>query len=287
MPTLLGTVAIVLLTKRSRWRAIDHGPMMSPDTVSSLFPDRPIRPLPKRRLRERLSPEVANSIKYPPSTLDSIPLFYYPPYTLKEEPPGYPNGERTGLFGLAQRAGPPFFPDVRNAARPAAGDDDEGGLRNTLATTSPQDASDRAACTPSRPDQPRSAEPQPPPSATSSVDGYESFENNNKKKRKIPSAGDSVLNGTHSLNGEIGSLAISTSPHSPTHDASDRLHGSAAYSATAPYASNSQGFSGSGRGRLGRSRNGRSPLRALADGNGTWPGRPPKVGASQWPSGML
>ena len=86
MASLFGVAAIYLLTRRSRWPTLDHSQIMSPDTVSSLFPERPIRPLPKRRLRERLSPEVADAIKYPASTLDNVPLFYYPPYTLKEEP---------------------------------------------------------------------------------------------------------------------------------------------------------------------------------------------------------
>ena len=61
--------------------------IMSPESsaASNPFPERPIRPLPKRRLRERLSPEVAESIRYPPASQPTAPLFYYPPYTVKEE----------------------------------------------------------------------------------------------------------------------------------------------------------------------------------------------------------
>ncbi|MBE3045804.1 hypothetical protein IMZ48_25325, partial [Candidatus Bathyarchaeota archaeon] len=47
-------------------------------TFSNLYPNRPIRPLPKRRLRERLSPEAAESIRYPPSTRPTS--IFYPPY---------------------------------------------------------------------------------------------------------------------------------------------------------------------------------------------------------------
>src|SRR3979411_588784 len=57
---------------------------LSPDPMSSIYPDRPIRPLPKRRLRERLSPDVAESIKYPPAPKTTTPLFYHP-YNLREE----------------------------------------------------------------------------------------------------------------------------------------------------------------------------------------------------------
>ncbi|KAJ0371899.1 hypothetical protein COL154_000585 [Colletotrichum chrysophilum] len=59
---------------------------MSPESVSSLFPQRPIRPLPKRRLRERLSPDVADSIEYPPANQNSSPLFYYPSIPRDEVP---------------------------------------------------------------------------------------------------------------------------------------------------------------------------------------------------------
>lgn len=293
MASLFGIAAIYLLTRRSRWPALEHSQIMSPDTVSSLFPDRPIRPLPKHRLRERLSPEVADSIKYPASTLDNVPLFYYPPYTLKEEAGSGPQtSESTSPVEQGRRSdlGRAFTP-LRNGLRLGIGDGDGSGLRSTLVARAPAEILSRAARTPSRPDQPRPGDPQPPPSAASSVDGYDSFENtNNKKKRKIPSAGDSVLNGAHSLNSEISSLAISTGARSPTNDANgDRLHhGSAAYSTPGPYMANSnQGFSGPGRGRLGRSRNGRSPLRALADGNNVWPARASKAGTSQWPSGMF
>ncbi|KAJ4263791.1 hypothetical protein NW762_005824 [Fusarium torreyae] len=182
---------------------------MSPDTVSSLFPDRPIRPLPRRRLREKLSPEVADTIKYPPSTHETTPLFYYPPYTIKDE--GSPPG--TGPTSPAQQgrrteAGRNYTPR-RNGVGLLDGDEEDAALRSTLVTRSPPEILTRASQRSSKPDQTR-PNPQPPLSATSSVDGYDSFENtNNKKKRKIPSAGDATLNGTHGLNNEIGSLALS------------------------------------------------------------------------------
>lgn len=285
---LLGVLAIYLLTKIVLSSRADHSPNMSPDTVSSLFPDRPIRPLPRRRLREKLSPEVADTIKYPPSTHETTPLFYYPPYTIKDE--GSPPG--TGPTSPAQQgrrteAGRNYTPR-RNGVGLLDGDEEDAALRSTLVTRSPPEILTRASQRSSKPDQTR-PNPQPPLSATSSVDGYDSFENtNNKKKRKIPSAGDATLNGTHGLNNEIGSLALSAGPgHSPTNELhNDRAYShSSTYPTTGTFTNNNQGISGPGRGRLGRSRNGRSPLRALSDGNNTWVGRGSKTAPPQWASG--
>ncbi|KAM5346527.1 hypothetical protein ACJ41O_009532 [Fusarium nematophilum] len=199
---------------------------MSPDTVSSLFPDRPIRPLPKRRLREKLSPEVADSIKYPPSTHETAPLFYYPPYTVKDEGSPPRNGSASPVEqGRRAEPGRNYTPR-RSGVGVSDGDEEDGALRSTLVTRSPPEILTRAARRPSRPDQARQPNPQPPPSTTSSVDGYDSFENtNNKKKRKIPSAGDPSLNGAHALNNEISSLAISGAAHPPASD----LHSDRSY----------------------------------------------------------
>lgn len=274
--------AIFLLTIR-HLHSSEHSPNMSPDTVSTLFPDRPIRPLPKRRLRERLSPEAADTIKYPPSTHDAVPLFYYPPYTLKDE--GSPSSVDSysplpAEQGRRIDSGRNYTPR-RNKANRGDGEEEEPALRSTLVARSPPEILSRAANRSSRSEQPRHADPQPPPSTTSSVDGYDSFENaSNKKKRKIPSAGDSALNGTHALNSDIGSLAISVGAHSPASDMNgDRPSG---YPGSGTFMPTGQGISGSGRGRLGMSRNGRSPLRALADGNNTWAPRTPKPAPPQW-----
>jgi hypothetical protein len=256
---------------------------MLPDTSSSLFPERPIRPLPKRRLREKLSPEVADTIKYPSSTHETTPLFYYPPYTLKDE--GSP--PRIGSTSQSQQSrrtetGRNYTPR-QNGLGLRDGDDEETTLRNTMVTRSPPKILTRAARRHSKPDQPRT-NAQPSPSATSSADGYDLFENtNNKKKRKIPSAGDAILNSTQALNNEMGSISISTG----TGHSTSELHNDRTYSqsSTSSFIANNQGVSGSGRGRLGRSRDGRSPLRALSDGNSSWIGRAPKPAQPQWAPG--
>ncbi|WZH49121.1 hypothetical protein QYS62_010313 [Fusarium acuminatum] len=216
--TSLGVLLLIyLLTRNVLSSHVGHSPNMSPDTVSSLFPDRPIRPLPKRRLREKLSPDVADTIKYPPSTHETAPLFYYPPYTLKDEA-SPPRAGSTGpaLPNRRTEVGRNYTPR-RTGAGLLDGDDEEAVLRSTLVTRSPPEILTRNTQQASKQDQAR-PNPQPPLSATSSLDGYDLFENtNNKKKRKIPSAGDATLNGTHGLHHEIGSLAISAGTgHSPT-----------------------------------------------------------------------
>ena len=285
-PSLLAVFfAIYWLTKRNLSRRVDHSPTMSPDTVSSLFPDRPIRPLPKRRLRERLSPEVADSIKYPPSTLNAVPLFQYPPYTVKDD--GSPPGTGpTSPTELSRRNDPPRnYTPRRNGVGGGLGVEIDPASRSTLVPRSSPEIFNRAGGRSARPES-RQTNSQPPLSAASSVDGYESFENmSNKKKRKIPSAGDSALNSAHALNSDMDSrLAQGSLPSMGYLNGERPYHNGAAYAGSGSFASNNTGISGSGRGRLGRSRNGRSPLRALSDGNNTWAGRVPKGTSPHWAS---
>ena len=191
---------------------------MSPEAISvsslsSLFPDRPIRPLPKRRLRERLSPEVAESIEYPPASHTTTPLFYYP-YTTKEDAGEGTHGDR--------------------GSGPAP--------RSAYVTRAPAEILSRARTLP-KTDQAKYANSGPPPSASSSIDGYDAIENtNNKKKRKIPSAGESVLHG--SLN-DLTGVSVSATVDSTSYD----IHGDA--SATPLHhgtslGAGSQGISGPG-----------------------------------------
>ncbi|KAF9770855.1 hypothetical protein IL306_011531 [Fusarium sp. DS 682] len=260
---------------------------MSPDIVSSLFPDRPIRPLPKRRLREKLSPGTAETITYPPSTHETTPLFNYPPYNFREDgSPPRACSTSPAQQGRRTEAERNYTPR-RNGMGLTDGDEEETTLRSTHVTRSPPEILTRGTQRSSKPELPN---PQPPLSATSSVDGYDVFENtNNKKKRKIPSAGDASLNGNQGLNNEIGSPAISPGvDHSPTNEPhNDRAYShSNSHPTAGTFTSNNQGISGPGRGRLGRSRNGRSPLRALSDGNSnSWAGRGSKTATSQWAPG--
>ena len=247
---------------------------MSPEAVSP-YPDRPIRPLPKKPLRERLSPDVAQSIKYPPAPKTTNPLFYY----------GYHSREEEGLSNLLE----PQHPSERERAAEIernyisrrTGDDvdseeDEQAYRSRLYSRPSADTTGRSYRYVQKPDT-KHPNPQPPGSTASSADGYDSFENtNNKKKRKIPTPGDSILNGSH-LSNDMAVMGIS----GPDDLIDDVGHGIGSYNGSGV----GQGISGPGRGRYGRIRNGRSPLRTLSDASGNWGnGRSTKQRQPQWPS---
>lgn len=243
-------------------------------------PDRPIRPLPKRRLRERLSPEVAGTIKYPPAPQSTPALFSYPC-----------NLKGSFLEEDSSTAGRDFQPDVsgRQASRGngfgAEGDLDEVPPRRALVPRLPTESLGRSVRSLQKPDIPRQGQsPQPPPSAASSADGYDSFENtNNKKKRKIPTAGemngghglgDHGLNDAHSL---PGGLAVT-----PDRSGESGSSTSVPYYGSGSFVSAGQNISGPGRGRFGRARNGRSPLQTLSDASGSWLGRGSKNRSATW-----
>ncbi|KAI0453343.1 hypothetical protein F5B21DRAFT_505387 [Xylaria acuta] len=258
---------------------------MSPETPSTLFPDRPIRPLPKRRLRERIPPDVADSIKYPPAPQASTPLFVYP-YNSREES----SSLSTDLVGAASRDNglkPERDAGFRRNGLVTNRDDDSlmTQARRALGSRGFHEPAEHGIRAPPRSGQPRHPKPQPPPSTASSADGYDSFENtNNKKKRKIPIAGETILNGTHVLN-EPAAFGMPSPPATGDDDSGDHVPTSTPYYQSGGPLSNGQGISGPGRGRYGRIRNGRSPLRALSDSNANWTGRNMKLRTtSQYPS---
>ncbi|KAI0439649.1 hypothetical protein F4803DRAFT_31122 [Xylaria telfairii] len=258
---------------------------MSPESSSSLFPDRPIRPLPKRRLRERISPDVADSIKYPPAPQAIPPLFVYP-YNSQEESSSF-GIDPVGVPSRDNRLRPEGHAGFRRSGLIVNRDDDSliTQARRALGSRGFHEPAEHGARVPPRSGQPRQPKPQPPPSTASSADGYDSFENtNNKKKRKIPIAGETILNGTHVLN-EPAAFGMPSPPGTGDDDSGDHVPTSTPYYQSGGPLSNGQGISGPGRGRYGRIRNGRSPLRALSDSNSNWTGRNLKLrAASQYPS---
>lgn len=267
-----------------------HDETMASDTVASASayqnndrndrPDRPIRPLPKRRLRERLSPEVADSIKYPPAPQSTPALFSYPCNLkgnfLEEEASAGTRDMQPGFSGRQTS---------RRIGVGADGDLDEVIPRRTVVPRPPTESLGRSARVLQKPETSRQGHsPQPPPSATSSADGYDSFENtNNKKKRKIPTAGemngahglgDHGLNDSHSL---PGGLAVT--PDRPGENVNST---SVPYYGSSNFVAAGQNVSGPGRGRFGRARNGRSPLQTLSDTSGNWLGRGSKARSATW-----
>ncbi|KAI0125254.1 hypothetical protein BJ170DRAFT_598074 [Xylariales sp. AK1849] len=237
---------------------------MSPDSVSSQYPDRPIRPLPKRRLRERLSPDVADTITYPPAPQNATPLFYYP-YNLKNES-GVAATEAGNVVARANRA--ELAQETGSRRSGLGGEHDDESLmyqaRRALMSQPFHETSEKLTRTPPRASHGRQPHPQPPPSTASSADGYDSFENtNNKKKRKIPTAGDHVLSGAHVLS-DSSILGVPSPPttgdegpgDSPAIMPSPYVHPGVTYT-------NGQRISGPGRGLFGKNRNCRSPLKQL------------------------
>ncbi|SLM34917.1 hypothetical protein LPUS_03887 [Lasallia pustulata] len=113
-------------------------------------------------------------------------------------------------------------------------------------------------------------------SSVESVDGYDSFENtNNKKKRKIPTSG---ALGTHqsSLSAEMANMGISSArdmdPSLAELDAGvGQYHGTG--TSAIPATPSGIGISGAGRGRYGRTArnvNGRSPLGVSINSSNAW-----------------
>jgi hypothetical protein len=248
---------------------------MAAKPISALFPDRPIRPLPKRRLRERLSPEAADSIQYPPAPRSSTSLFSYP-YSLVEEQP-------------ESSSAPAREVASRHEQRKPQSNGVEGD-RKTGDGAPGQGASNRAALqhadlvTRQKPEHGRYADSLPLPSTASSADGYDLFENTNNKKRKIPTAGDSAPGGAHA----IGDSAAGTGPPTSSAQFADGEGEALAPSTTyysSGFESNIHNVPGPGRGRYGRPRSGKNALRPLYDSTNSWAGRTTKPRSGHWVGG--
>ena len=217
----------------------------SPDIVSNSYPDRAIRPKPKSRLKDKLSPQQQSTIQWPADPPPISPTLQYPPHPVA--PDGVPYHERGGNAGeygiLEQR-----YPHLRNrkveelehhhihenGATPVHGhctcrhDADGESVASgdeEIEYDHPEyryDPSNTMTGTPTpvngKPPvdsvqrrllaAAQAGKPAPPGSVASSADGYESFENtSNKKKRKIPLSSAGSLH-TSSLSTEMASMEI-------------------------------------------------------------------------------
>lgn len=192
----------------------------SPDTVSPLFADRPIRPLPRHGLRAKLSPEQAKSIVYPPRPRSPAELanVSYGPSDLNERgAPAWMDGSPSvctcgaGGHGAAAESG-----DEHHFVAESEDDDEAYELKY------PIDADDHHIVTDAQRKHNHAARaaanrfPPAPASTASSADGYDSFENtSNKKKRKIPVSSGSASNMyASSLSAELANMGISND-HDP------------------------------------------------------------------------
>ncbi|CAK4032965.1 Hypothetical predicted protein [Lecanosticta acicola] len=247
----------------------------SPDTASPVFPERAIRPLPKSRLKSKLSPEQASTIIYPP---DPPPIS--PTLSFSAQENGTPVQQRRLTNGDAHHHHHHHHEHTEHSHCTCGEDGDSGedevefdhpDYRYPLPTSNgapvkPVDSLQRRLVDASR----AANKPPPPGSTASSADGYESFENtSNKKKRKIPLSGASSMHQSQ-LSAEMANMGISNThadgaadEHGVNGIASPEEHD---YSAPTPPATSSAsgtGISGAGRGRFGKSRN------RPAIGNGT------------------
>lgn len=233
----------------------------SPDTASHVYPDRSIRPLPKSKLKSKLSPEQQAAIVYPP---DPPPISPTLSFSLQE------NGIQSQQRRLTNGDSHHHEHDRRVVHdHCTCGDDADSGddevefdhpdyrypppLPPALANGKPVDSLQRRLI-----DATRAASNQPPPpgSTASSADGYESFENtSNKKKRKIPLSGASSMHQS-SLSAEMANMGISNS-----HGDEGVVNGVGGSPEEQPYSPQSgpattptsgTGISGAGRGRYGR-----------------------------------
>ena len=258
-----------------------------PEHTSPIYPDRPIRPLPKKPLKSRLSPEVADTIHYP-QTPKSRPLFSLP----QNRPTNYPEKSTASAKTVEPLDLSQQIPSVsreldkegyRFKGNDVESDEEDGvGImrryqeqRSARATDLRGFSYDGARADTAK--YPRPPNLQSTTSSAESVDGYDSFENtNNKKKRKIPTSGN-IGNYHSSLSAttaEMASLGIDPSLHSfdsaQDHDGGvSQYYGSGSSAISA--APSGTGLSGAGRGRFGRSGirhpGGRSPLGVSTNGS--------------------
>ena len=257
------------------------------ETTSPIFPDRPIRPLPKRRLRSRLSPEFAESILSQPAPAASKPLFYLPfgdtaAYADKSmSRRGMADADST-LGGTQQIycGEKPNGYQFKGNDLSTIGDGDSEIPRHYQGQHQPPPSTARrVAIEEVRTEVGKHVNiqnTQSAPSSVESVDGYDSFENtNNKKKRKIPTSG--TLGNHHStLSAEMAHMGISSVRDMEALQA-ESDGGVGQYYGTGnsaiPAVSSGTGISGAGRGRYGRAgtrtTGGRSPLGVSTNGSNT------------------
>ena len=266
-----------------------YSPPSSSDLTSPVYPDRPIRPLPKRRLRTRLSPELADSLQYPVTPNNAKPLFYMP----FSDPGSRGSVSLNGMAAEIDQA----LAEAQEVSRLAnqngyqfRGNDDDsededgtGIMRRYQEQRHAAPTGHRIVSKAGRPDLNKLAKASLPTSAASSVDaidGYDSFENtNNKKKRKIPTSGSLGIHQS-SLSAEMANMGISPSRDTEMLPADSdgrvgQYYGTG--SSAIPAVTSGTGLSGPGRGRFGRvaprSFGGRSPLGISTNGSNALLGR--------------
>ena len=228
----------------------------APDISSPVYHDRPIRPLPKRRLRDRLPPQQTESLVFPSVPNHSQPLFGFP-YAPAVAPPPVPGKTGDGQASTgAQVTGSRLDADMDKMERLRSRLKQQNTVGGGVLFDSTYQHTPTKSANLGR-------MPAPAESSTSSIDGDESFENtNNKKKRKIPQSG--VIGIHHSsIAADFANMGLS-----PRGDEGHMAPDDYGSGTTAGIQSNAAIISG--RARLGRSGRGsldaRRPLGNITNG---------------------
>lgn len=161
------------------------------DASSPVYPDRLIRPLPKRTLRSRLSSDMADSISYP--VAPSISRIFGDTSTDSKREDEDQNSAGSDLRHPYERG-----------LEHGLGSGDEDGRDPAVVRRSDQLRQPSSGCRP----QNYMTGIRTEVKSSSQGDGYDAFENtNNKKKRKIPSP--AVLSSHSTLSREFANLGLS------------------------------------------------------------------------------
>lgn len=275
-----------------------------PDTPSAVYPDRLIRPLPKRTLKSRLSTDAADTIEYPPA-VESTSLGNYSQYGDHGE---YLNDSKVRIHDhdhdyydehdhecdhdhdhdhehYCDHDHEHDHEHEHEHVHECDHDHDHDHYHHHHHHYHHHDEEEEDDFESLDDDGPlpirrtsgyrgESNQPNgrsafiPTKMVSSGPDGYDAFENtNNKKKRKIPTSGGMGLHQS-SLAANMASMGIK--------DSLDDGHGVGQYYGSGSAASPS-GLSGAGRGRYGRDASrrlsGRNPLGPSVNGSNAWPAR--------------
>ncbi|KAF2862059.1 hypothetical protein K470DRAFT_22202 [Piedraia hortae CBS 480.64] len=237
---------------KARQTSTDHvRSPRSPDTASPVFPERAIRPLPKTRLKNRLSSKQASSIIYPPN-----PVVDPDPLLLSSDRKALLEKGRTALTGghsnfeqaLAGASGGSYGPDEDEDEASSEEEgrtiNDAGYRAGALSLPSGTAAGSRCSMQGRLWDSPhRKKDIDLAPTSGGAVERYDNIEQKgNNKKRKIPQP--SSGGGQNQLHDSMANLSL----ESPA----DTVDGSLGYSYAPGGSSSGTGISGAGRGRSGR-----------------------------------
>ena len=244
------------------------------DTVSTVHPDRPIRPLPQRRLKKisdtGVGREASPLASTGPEKLFQLPYYAAPNSSLR------PVSQNSSLEAEPGDGSNSDSPEDRKArmnlpVRPKASEIDREQSKSNIDNWHPSSVSQNGVAADNRDNSWHGAQndPQSLASSAESVDGYDSFENtNNKKKRKIPTNG-----GHHSsLSTEMALMGLPSTRElgSPPADIDGSVGHYYGSGSSAVPTKTGNGLSGAGRGRIGRGsvrrRSNRSPLGVSTNG---------------------